>query len=585
VVPAAALSGRRHAPADEDRRVSEPRETLEVDVLFVGAGPANLAGAYHLANLVRAHDAAIAAGTKPGEPIGEIQIAVIEKALEVGAHTVSGAVLDPRALAELMPDYAAQGAPLASPVTGEDIYFLTDGGKLRFPITPPPLANHGNYVLSLNDFVRWLGGKVEEQGTYVLPSTPATQPLFEDGRLVGVRTGDKGIDRHGVRKANFEPGSDLRARATVFGEGARGSMHKHLARRMGLESPDHPQIYGIGVKELWEIPAGRFPRGHVAHTMGFPLPAETYGGGFVYGMDETLLALGLVVGLDYHDPYTDGHRETQRWKAHPYLRAILEGGKLVSYGARAIPLGGYYAMPQLAIDGALFAGDSAGFLNAQRLKGIHLGMKSGMLAAETIFEGLVAKDLSAERLRGYDAGFRASWAYGEMYRGRNFHQGFDHGLYAGMIFTAVQMATGGWAPYQGKPTVPGHKRMRPLRERYGDTPPPPPAKKYDGVTGFDKLTELYPSGTQHEEDQPVHLLVADTEICRTRCVEEYGNPCFHFCPANVYEMVPDAERGGVRLQINAANCVHCKTCDIADPYGIIDWVPPEGGGGPRYVKL
>ena len=561
------------------------RETLEVDVLFVGAGPACLAGAYHLQKKIAAHNGAVAAGRVPGAALDEVAIAVIEKGPEVGAHSISGAVLDPRALAELMPDFRGSGAPLSAAVTGEDIYFLTETGKTRLPFTPPPLANHGNFVVSLNDLVRWLGAKVEEQGAYVLTSTPAVAPIFDDGRLAGVRTGDKGVDKAGQPKSNFEPGTDLRARVTVFGEGARGSMQKHLAQRLGLDRSDHPQVYGIGVKEVWELPEGRFPKGHVVHTMGYPLRPDTYGGGFLYGMDGNLLALGLVAGLDAPDPYLDGHRETQRLKQHPYLRALLAGAQLVGYGARAIPLGGYYAMPERVVDGALFVGDCAGFLNAQRLKGIHLGMKSGMLAAETVFEGLVAGDLGPARLRAFDDRLRASWAHAEMWGGRNFHQGFDGGLYAGMFFTGVQMLTGGWAPYQGKPTVAGHKRVKPLRDYYGPNPPEPPAKKYDGVTGFDKLTELYQSGTQHEEDQPVHLRVADAEICRTRCREEYGNPCQHFCPAHVYEMVPDEERGGVKLQINASNCVHCKTCDILDPYAIVDWVPPEGGGGPRYVKL
>jgi electron-transferring-flavoprotein dehydrogenase len=565
--------------------MSEEREVLEIDVLFVGAGPACLSGAYHLAKLIQSHDQAVTDGKKTGEALGEITIAVIEKGAAVGMHSLSGAVLDPRALGELMPDYKEQGAPLAAPVSGEDLYYLTDSGRLRFPFTPPAFQNHGNFIISVGSLARWLGEKVEAQGTYLLTETPAIEPLFENGKLVGVRTGDKGIDKNGEKKSNYEPGTDLRARVTVFGEGPRGSMQKQLAQRMGLDRRDHPQVYGIGVKELWEIPSGRLAKGHVVHTMGYPLKSETYGGGFIYGMDEGKLSLGFVVGLDYRDPYLDGHRETQRFKGHPWVKKLLEGGKLVSYGAKTIPLGGYHAMPETVIPGALFVGDSAGFLNAQRLKGVHLGMKSGMLAAETIFEGLVKNDLSEAQLGSFQERFRASWAHEELWKARNFHQGFDDGLYAGMLFTGLQTLTGGWAPFEGKPTVAGNQRMKKVSEYYGATAPAPPEKKYDGELTYDKLSEVYLSGTTHEEDQPVHLVVADTNICSTRCLEEYGNPCQHFCPANVYEMVDDEANGGVKLQINASNCVHCKTCDIMDPYQIIDWVPPEGGGGPKYVEL
>jgi electron-transferring-flavoprotein dehydrogenase len=574
--------------------VSTERESLEVDVLFVGAGPASLAGALHLGNLIARHNEAVAAGRHAGPALPEVQLAVIEKAAEIGDHGLSGAVLDPIALNELMPDWREQGFPVESEVSGEDVYFLTAGGKLRFPIPPPPLVNHGNFVVSLGDVVRWLGARVEEQGTYVLTSTPAVDVIRDGTRIAGVITGDKGIDKHGQRKANYEPGSELRARVTVFGEGPRGTLQKRLGAAMGLDRPDHPQVYGTGVKELWELPAGRFPRGHVVHTMGHPLDAHTYGGSWLYGMDRNLLSLGLVVGLDYRRPTLDLHEELQKFKAHPWMVDLLAGGKLVGYGAKAVPLGGYHAMPEAVIDGAIFVGDSGGHVNAARLKGIHLAMKSGMLAAETIFDGLLRGDLGPAQLGTWRDRFRNSWAHRELWAGRNFHQGFDGGLWAGMAFTGIQTITGGWAPYEGRPTVAGHLRMRklaealPAAEARALAGQPTTAKKFPLPDQFEKLADLYHSGTIHEEDQPPHLVIRAEDvasICNDRCKREYGNPCQHFCPANVYEMVLDSARGGTHLRLNASNCVHCKTCDIMDPYGVITWVPPEGGGGPRYRKL
>ncbi len=570
------------------------RETLEVDVLFVGAGPANLAGAYHLSNLIAQHNAAVAAGTKPGPALPEIQLAVIEKSAELGDHSLSGAVMDPIALRELMPDFAVQGCPLESPVTGEDVFFLTPTGKLRLPVTPPPLQNHGNFVISLGEVVKWLGAKVEAQGAYVLTATPATEVLFDDGRIAGVITGDKGVDKHGEHKPNFEPGSMLRARVTVFGEGPRGTLQKQLGRRLGLDRRDHPQVYGTGVKELWQLPAGRFAKGHVVHTMGWPLDAQTYGGSWMYGMADDVLSLGLVIGLDYQRPTLDLQEELQKFKAHPWLAQLLDGGKIVGYGAKAMPLGGYHAMPESYADGALFTGDSAGFLNAARLKGVHLAIKSGMLAAETILEALLANDFSRARLSTYRSRFDASWARKEMWGSRNFHQGFEGGLYAGMIFTGIETVLGGWAPFEGRATVAGHTRMRklddalPAAEALAFRGHPTVQKKFTHADQIDKLGDLYFSGTQHEEDQPAHLVITPDDvanICNTRCKQEYGNPCQHFCPANVYEMVQDATATGTRLRLNASNCVHCKTCDIMDPYQVITWVPPEGGGGPRYKKL
>jgi electron-transferring-flavoprotein dehydrogenase len=559
------------------------RDSLDVDVLFVGGGPAGLAGAIRLRQLMKAHNERVERGG-PGSRL-DLSVAVVEKGSEVGSHAISGAVLDPRALLELYPDFIAKGCPLESPVTADSVWFLTTGRKWPLPIVPPPLQNHGFYVASLGRVVRWLAAQAESEGVDLFPGFAAKEPLVEGDRVVGVRTGDKGIDREGRKRGNYEPGIDIRARLTVLAEGARGTLTKVLVDRFRLAEGRLPQVYAIGVKEVWECPKGTLSPGRVIHTMGFPLDTETFGGGFIYHMADDLLDIGLVIGLDYRNPMIDPHREFQRFKTHPVIRPMLSGARLVSYGAKAIPEGGYYAMPRPYLAGCLILGDSASMLNPMRLKGIHTGMKSGLLAAEVALEALLADDTSAETLARYEENFRRSWAGRELWRVRNFHAGFRNGLIPGLWRSALQMVTGGRGLRDPLPSEPGHERMRRLREQFGDggAPPEEPAR-YDGQLTFDKLTDIYQSGTRHEEDQPAHLLVADTAICETRCAEEYGNPCQRFCPASVYEMVPK-EGGGRRLQINASNCVHCKTCDIMDPYQIITWVPPEGGGGPEYSKL
>jgi electron-transferring-flavoprotein dehydrogenase len=560
------------------------REVLEFDVQFIGAGPAGLAGAIHLANLIAKHDQSIAAGA-PGQLLGEVSIAVLEKAATVGAHGISGAVMDPRALRELIPDYREQGCPIASDVTGDDVYLLTAGSSFKLPLTPPMLANHGNHILSLGNLVAWLAGIAEHRGVLVATEMPAAQPIVENGRVAGVITGDKGVAKDGGHKANYQPGAECRARATVLCEGPRGTLTKALDPALGLSIGRNPEVYATGVKEIWEMPAGRVEKGRVIHTMGWPLPDDTFGGAFIYGMDETHWAVGFVTGLDARDPTSDPHGNLQRFKTHPLVRALIEGGKPVAYGAKAIPEGGFWAMPRLSADGLLLCGDSAGFLNGARLKGIHLAIKSGMLAAETLFECLLSGDFSKEKLADYEARFRGSWAYDELRGVRNFHQGFDHGLWAGMANVGAAMVTGG-RDFLLRDRVPGHAghtRMRKLSEVHPNGKSAP--FKGDGKLTFDKLADVYLSGTKHGEDQPVHLVVADTSVCATKCRSEYGNPCQHFCPANVYEMVPSDDRGGLKLHINASNCVHCKTCDIADPYQIITWVTPEGGGGPDYKNL
>jgi electron-transferring-flavoprotein dehydrogenase len=559
-------------------------EALEIDVLFVGGGPAGLAGALRLSQLVAAHNER--AAKSGGAPLGEVSIAVLEKASEIGAHGISGCVLDPRALRELLPDYREKGAPIESDVTSDDLYYFTSGGQIRFPILPPPLQNHGNHVVSLGSLEKWLGGLVEATGAYVLPGMAAVEGLFEGDRMVGVRTGDKGIDRHGNRKSNFEAGSDVRAKVTVLCEGVRGSLTKRLAPQLKLDEGRAPQIYATGIKEVWQMPSGRVPKGRVIHTMGAPLDSRTFGGGFIYGMDHGRWAVGFVVGLDYWNPTTDPHGLFQQYKRHPFVAALLDGGSILSYGAKAIPEGGYYCVPRLSWPGGLLCGDAASLLNSQRLKGVHMAMKSGMLAAETAFDALVSGDSGGEALRSYDKRVRESWIHEELWGVRNFHQGFERGLWMGMFDAGLQLVTGGMGLGNRPMWKPGPSHMETLSAA-GVAPVSleETQRRYDNVHTFTKVNDVFHSGTKHDEDQPSHLLVSDTSICATRCREEYGNPCQHFCPANVYEMVPDAKPGALKLKLNPSNCVHCKTCDIADPYQIITWVPPEGGGGPNYNQL
>jgi electron-transferring-flavoprotein dehydrogenase len=571
------------------------RESLEMDVVFVGAGPANLSGALHLSRLIAEHNAAIESGARAGKPLGEIQIAVIEKGASVGAHILSGAVMDPRGLAELIPDFVEQGAPLESPVNDDEFLYLTKKRAIRSPINPPPLNNHGYYIVSLNRLTAWLGEKCEEAGVNIFPEFPGADLLYdENDRVVGVRTGDKGVDKEGKQKPNFEPGVDLLAKVTVLGEGVRGSLTKKLIRRLGLDEGREPQVYSLGVKELWELPDDRYPAGRVTHTLGFPSDQWTYGGGWIYGMQNRVLNIGYVTGLDYRDPLLDPHAEFQKFKTHPFIAKLLKGGKMIRYGAKAIAAGGMHAMPRMYADGVLIVGDSAGFLNAARLKGIHSAIKSGMLAAETIFDALLAEDFSSAKLQPYEDRVKESWITPELRRYRNFHAGFRHGRWLGMANAGLQYITGGraWGIFDRDHQDAGNEAMRKLSAYgyNGDALAPRYQElRFDKQLTFDKVTDVYHAAVGHDEDQPAHLHVLDMNICATRCAEEYGNPCQRFCPAAVYEMVEvGTHASGVpsrQLQFNFSNCVHCKTCDIMDPYQIINWVTPEGGGGPDYVGM
>ena len=547
------------------------RDQLEVDVLFVGAGPASLAGAIKLGELAKAAGRAL-------------EILVIEKGGEIGNHGISGAVLDPRALDELIAGWR-DVAPVESPVTSDELWYLTSGGKMKAPFTPPPLNNHGKYVASLQKLTKWLGEKAEEAGAQVFPAFPGQELLWDGDRVIGVRTGDKGLDHNGNPKSNFEAGADILAKIVVLGEGPRGTLAKQAFARLPLNEGREPQVYAAGIKELWQLPDDRYKAGSVIHTLGYPLPPETFGGGFIYGMAGDVLDIGMVTGLDYKNPTTDPHNELQRMKEHPEIRKMLDGAKMIRYGAKAIPEGGLFAMPRPYADGLMLVGDTGGFLNGMRLKGIHLAVKSGVMAAETAWDALQADAYDAKTLSAFETRFKDSWAYSELRVARNFHQGFKRGMWFGMFNAGLATFTGGRGfgfidRIKGEP---GYEVM----EKAGYRPKETPRAKIDNVLTFDKLTDVYNSGTMHEEDQPSHLKVADTSICRDRCTVEYGNPCQYFCPAKVYEPIFEKNNGGVegRLQINFTNCVHCKTCDIIDPYQIITWVPPQGGEGPVYTGM
>lgn len=539
------------------------REVMECDVVIVGAGPAGLSAA------IRLRQRAIAAGR-------ELSVMVVEKGSEVGAHILSGAVLEPRALNELLPDWKERGAPLTVPVREDEFLLLTRRHAVRLP-APPQMNNHGNYIISLGQFCRWLAQTAEALGVQIFPGFAAVDVLEEQGRITGIVTGDFGVDKQGAHKPSYQQGIALKATYTLFAEGCRGSLAQKLMRRFELREGIDPQTYGIGIKEVWQVDPAHHREGLVQHTVGWPLDAGTYGGAFLYHAADHKVAVGFVTGLDYRNPYLDPFQEFQRFKTHPRIRPMFEGAKRLSYGARALNEGGFQSIPSLIMPGAALIGCSAGFMNVPKIKGTHTAMQSGICAADAAFDAL-QQSMPPVRLEAYPAALRASWVWEELRRVRNIRPAFRAGLWAGLLYAAIDtFLLRGRAPWTWRHHADHATLLPKTRARRIAYPKP------DGVVTFDRLSSVYLSGTNHEENQPVHLRLRDDSVPVLHNLARYDAPEQRYCPAGVYEMVdvPIAPR----LQINAQNCVHCKTCDIKDPTQNITWVPPEGGGGPNYGEM
>jgi electron-transferring-flavoprotein dehydrogenase len=531
------------------------RDVMEYDIAIVGGGPAGLSCAIRLKQL------------KP-----ETNICVLEKASAIGAQALSGAVMEPGPLDALLPQWRQSPPAICVPAKRDEFRLMTRTGSMALPI-PPQLHNHGNFIISLGQLTPWIAQQAEALGVDIFPGFAAAEPLFNaDESVAGVRLGDMGIEKDGKHGPNYTPGPEIRARTTVIAEGARGSIAKQLIRRFGLDARSCPQSYGLGLKELWQLPEGRVEPGLIQHSLGWPLDSRTYGGSFIYHLDNNRAYVGFVVGLDYEDPRLSPFEAFQQFKHHPSVKSFLEGGEIVAAGARTIAAGGWQSIPRLDMPGAMLIGDSGGGVNVPKIKGIHQAIRSGMLAAENLAE-VGSPD-------GFDARWRASPGGQELKAVRNYKPGFKKGLWFGMANAALEVVTGGRTPWTLKSRTPDYARLKLLsdypevnREWVDRTLPP-----------RDRLASVFFASTTHDEAQPAHLKVLDTNVCIERCAKEFGNPCQRFCPANVYEIVDNGE-GGKRLQINAANCVHCKACDIKDPYEIINWTTPEGGSGPNYQSL
>ena len=540
------------------------RDAMEYDVVIVGGGPAGLTAA------IRVKQQAAAAGR-------EVSVCLLEKGSEIGAHILSGAVIETRALAELFPDWQERGAPLNTPAAEDRFLFLTEEGSFKLP-TPPQMANHGNYIVSLGNFCRWLGEQAEALGVEIYPGFAAAEVLYhEDGSVKGVATGDLGIGKDGQPGHNFQPGMELHARQTIFAEGCRGSLTRELFERFNLRDGADPQTYGIGIKELWEIDPAKHQPGLIVHSVGWPLANDTYGGSFLYHLENNLVAVGFVVGLDYKNPWLSPFEEFQRYKTHPAIRGFFEGGRRISYGARALSEGGFQSLPRLTFPGGMLVGDTAGFLNVPKIKGTHMAMQSAMLAADAVV-ALLADEAAREAV-AYPQALRDNWLWDELYRVRNVRPAFKWGLWGGLAYGALDtFLFRGKAPW----TMAHHDDHSQLGEKsaYAKIDYPKP----DGKLTFDRLSSVFLSATNHEENQPSHLRLKDAAVPVSINYARFGAPETRYCPAGVYEILGEDE-GAPRLQINAQNCLHCKTCDIKDPTQNIVWTVPEGGGGPNYPNM
>lgn len=549
------------------------RESMEVDVLFVGAGPACLSGAIKLMQMA-------------GEKGLNLEVAVIEKGAEIGAHSLSGAILNPIALKELIPDYSELGCPVETTVRDDEIYFLSPEKAYRIPFVPSYLENQGYSIISLSRYCRWLAEIAENLGVSILPGFSGKKVLFgaDNASIIGVRTGDKGVGKDGLPKGNYEPGVDILAKVTVFGEGARGSLMKEIAGRLGI-SGSMPDVFETGIKEVIELPENNYfttSYGNDLHFLGYPLGVNTPGGGFIYEMKDNQVAIGYLTALSYEDPLLDLYDAFIRFKLHPFVAGIIQGGKVIEQGARTVSVGGYHTMPKLCVSGGLFVGAAAAMHNAPALKGIHTAMKSGMLAAEAIVHAAKKGDYSAAALNQYCTLFEKSWLKDELVEGRNFSAALSKKSPIKFIHLAAQYLSDGQGFRDRLPLEEDCKTLKPVKP--GAAPSPIEAKCFDGTLIVDKLTGVYLSKTLHREDQPSHLVVHDPELCVSKCFETYQSPCTRFCPGNVYEIRVDEKTSRKELRLNPSNCLHCKTCDVKDPFRNITWTCPEGGEGPGYRR-
>jgi len=560
------------------------KQIVETDVLIIGGGPAGFATAIHLADLMM----------KNGEANGDsapiklpYKIMLLEKGGEIGGHSISGAIINPIALKELLPDISISDMPFESEVKKDEVHYLSENGKITFPFTPPYFGNHGNYLASLGKITKWLAAIAEKKGVQIYAGFNGSEVLYQNEKIIGVRSGASGIDKHGNPMDNYQPETDIHAKITIFAEGSRGSLSKTVINKFDLAKEKNPQVYSLGVKEVWEVPEGNIEEGYVAHSLGFPVDSKQFGGGFIYGLRKNLVSIGLAVGLDYADPTFDTHHAFQIYKKHPFVAKFLKGGKIVRYGAKTIPEGGYYSIPKLYADNMMIVGDSAGLVAMPSLKGIHLGMKSGMLAAQTAYAALQNQNTSSQQLSMYEKLINESYVKTELYPVRNFRQAFDGNLYTGMLKFGTQLITGGRGFGSEKlPAKEDYKHYRPLKSFNGDTfmNKMKDELSFDKITTFDKEMDIYYSGTNHDEEQPSHIQIVSTETCQT-CLEEFGAPCQRFCPADVFEIVEDTKSKKKSLTLHPSNCVHCKTCDIKDPYQNVIWNTPYGGDGPEYGTM